>query len=261
MPFWPLSTSGAGIAPAMLVQHLGAPGFARAALEAVHQAGVPAASWSVYRLQPRLPQQPPVMHVSASLGVADTTQACFAAYRDGLYRADRSFDDVPRNGCGVLRMHADDMPNPAHRDAIYRRHGMRERLSVVQRQADDSLLAVNFYSHDHQGRFPAGATEGVAALAPVLLAAVQRHVQWLPAAAAPPAAAAEPTLRQRLLQQAPALTARELDVCERLLQGLSYDGVAADLGLSLSTVKTYRARAFARLDIHFRNQLFARLAG
>lgn len=256
MQLWPMPTTGAGVAPAMLVQHLGEPGFARAALEAVHQAGVPAASWAVYQVQP---QQPPVMHVSASLGVADTTGACFQAYRDGLYRADRSFDGVPRNGCGVLRMQADDVPNPAHRDAIYRRHGMRERLSVVQRQADGSLLAVNFYSHDHQGCFPAGATEGVAALAPVLLAAVQRHVQWRPAVATA-AAAAGPTLRQRLQQQAPALTGRELDVCERLLQGLSYDGVAADLGLSLSTVKTYRARAFARLDIHFRNQLFARLA-
>ncbi|MFN6997848.1 MAG: helix-turn-helix transcriptional regulator, partial [Aquincola tertiaricarbonis] len=58
-------------------------------------------------------------------------------------------------------------------------------------------------------------------------------------------------------QRCPALTPRELDVLERLLQGMTYDGIAADIGLSLATVKTYRARAFERLDIHFKNELFA----
>jgi DNA-binding CsgD family transcriptional regulator len=57
----------------------------------------------------------------------------------------------------------------------------------------------------------------------------------------------------------PALTARELDVLERLLQGMTYDGIAADMGLGVGTVKTYRARAFARLGIHFRSELFAGL--
>ena len=64
--------------------------------------------------------------------------------------------------------------------------------------------------------------------------------------------------RERLLAQCPALTGRELDVCERLLRGWTHDGIAADLGVSLATVKTYRARAFARLGLHFRSELFAR---
>jgi DNA-binding NarL/FixJ family response regulator len=50
-----------------------------------------------------------------------------------------------------------------------------------------------------------------------------------------------------------------LDVCERLLRGWSYDGIAADMGLSVATVKTYRARAFGRLGLHFRSELFALL--
>jgi DNA-binding NarL/FixJ family response regulator len=48
-------------------------------------------------------------------------------------------------------------------------------------------------------------------------------------------------------------------VLQRLLDGLTYDGIAADLGLSVASVKTYRARAFERLGIHFRSQLFALL--
>lgn len=62
--------------------------------------------------------------------------------------------------------------------------------------------------------------------------------------------------RMRLLQAQPDLTPRELDVCARLLQGMTHEGIACDLCLSLPTVKTYRNRAFARLGIHFRSELF-----
>lgn len=56
------------------------------------------------------------------------------------------------------------------------------------------------------------------------------------------------------------LTGRERDVCERLLKGWTHDGIAADLRVSPATVKTYRDRAFARLGIHHRNELFALVA-
>jgi DNA-binding CsgD family transcriptional regulator len=70
-----------------------------------------------------------------------------------------------------------------------------------------------------------------------------------------------PALRQRLLRAHAHLTERELDVCARLLLGMTQEGIACDLGLSLPTVKTYRNRAFARLGIHFRNELFALALG
>jgi DNA-binding NarL/FixJ family response regulator len=55
------------------------------------------------------------------------------------------------------------------------------------------------------------------------------------------------------------LSRREREICGRLLRGWTHDGIAADLGLSATTVKTYRDRAFDRLGIHHRNELFARV--
>jgi len=258
MRLWTLPTPAApGAALQALVPLVGAiglPGFAQAALHGLNQAQLQAASWSVYRVWR---QRPPEKYLSASVGVADTTEACFDVYRQGLYRLDRSFDAVRPGQVAVLRMHADEAPSAQHREAIYRRHGMVERLSVVQREGDDALFAVNLYHHAHQGRFSDGELAGFAGLAGLLLAAVQRHVALAPAdgAAATPDAAGG--LRGALLARCPALTARELDVCERLLRGWTYDGIAADLGLGLATVKTYRARAFARLGLHFKSELFA----
>lgn len=252
MNLWalPLNTAAAGSTLADLVGAIGDGDFGARALAAINAAPLRAASWSVYQLRR---DQAPLLHLSGSRGVADTTRDCFAAYQRGLYRGDRSFDGVRPGHAAVLRMHADEAPSRDHREAIYLRHGVLERLSVVQRSDAASLLAINVYHHQHQGCFEPGEVEAFAGLAPLLLACVQRHLQL----AAPVATPTPADLRAALLQRCDQLTERELDVCERLLRGWSYDGIAADLGLSLATVKTYRARAFQRLGMHFKSELFA----
>lgn len=252
MNLWSLPTA----APLSPVQHclagligaIGRPQFGAQALQALNGT-LAAASWSVYQ---RFADKPPVLHLSASVGVADTTHACFAAYRDaGLYRRDAVLDAVrgPSGQPVLLRMHAREAPNADHREAIYHRHGLLERLSVASPQADGSVLAINLYHHAHQGLFAEGEVQRFAELAPLLLAGVTRHLQL--------GDTTPPPVRSALLARCAALTTRELDVLERLLKGMSYDGIAADLGLSLATVKTYRARAFARLGLHFKSELFA----
>lgn len=246
MQHWNLCADApASSALAGCIAGLGSAAFADQALAALNAAGLAAGSWSVYRTWR---DRTPCLHLSAAAGVPDSTRECFRAYAGGLYRADRSFDAVQPGRQSLLRMHADEVPNADHREAIYRRHHVVERLSVAERGPDGSLFAVNLYRHEHQGRFDDGEVAGLAAQAPLLLALVRRHVE-LTAPATP---------REQLLAQCPALTERELDVCERLLRGWTHDGIAADLGLSLATVKTYRARAFARLGLHFRSELFAR---
>lgn len=242
-------------AMAQMVAGLGQDGFAQQALAALN-GPLRVASWSVYRLHR---QEAPVLHLSASQGVGDDTGHCFAVYRDGqLYRRDGSFDRLRQRGVAagdavVLHMRADEAPNEEHRDAIYRAHAVLERLSVATREDDGSVLAVNLYHHEHQGPFSAAEHERFTLLAPLVLATVRRHVQWTR-----PRQPVDP--RSRLQADCPALTPRELDVCERLLRGWSYDGIAQDMGVSLATVKTYRARAFERLGLHFRSELFARFA-
>lgn len=240
---------------ASLVMSIGSPAFASQALAALN-APLQAASWSVYRMwRDRAPE----LCLSASHGVADTTRACFDAYRDGLYRLDRSFDlarSAPAaGGATVLQMRAADAPTLEHRERIYQRHGLLERLSVVSAEDDGALLAVNLYHHAHQGAFSGGEREQFVRIAPLVLAGVRRHLALVGLQAAAPGGCSH---RAALQAACADLTARELDVCERLLRGWSHDGVAADLGLSVATVKTYRTRAFRRLGLHFRSELFAR---
>ncbi len=234
-----------------LISQLGQPRFRSLLLETL-QPWVPAASFSVYRTgRHSVPQ----LFLSGSLGVPDTTRDCWSAYLSGPYRSDRTLIPEAQGEAQPLLCHLTAQEVPAqHRARVYEAHGVAERVSVVQAR-DDGLFALNFYRHQHQAPFSDGQLTDFEALAPALLALAHKHVA-LSYLEAPPEPVT-PAQRVRVLQ--PALTPRELEVCVRLLRGMTYDGIAADLGLSLPSVKTYRNRAFDRLGIHFRNELFALL--
>jgi len=232
-----------------LIHAVGTPSFGERALELLNEA-VPFASWSIYRVG----DLPPRMYVSASHRIPDTTLDCWRAYQAGLHRHDPSFRTHGLSGAArpLLLGHwqAEDIRRP-HREQIYERHGMRERVSLAQACLTGGVLAVNLYRHDHEGPVRPAELRDLRALGPLLFACAQRHLTLMSAAA--PVA---PSHQATLLSRCSALTPRELDVCLRLAQGLTFDGIAADLGISATTVKTYRNRAFARLGIQHRNQLF-----
>jgi DNA-binding CsgD family transcriptional regulator len=243
-----------------LVGDLGLSAFPGRLLERI-RALVPAGSCSVYRTGAR-----PALFMSGSVGMPDTTRDCWRAYLSGPHRADRSLlpaQQTPLADSDPLVCHITAREvDPEHRARVYEAHGMVERISVLQAQADASVFAVNFYRHAHERPFSDAQLEDFAGVAPVLLALTRKHLALSGGAmdaSYGSAAVLRPSSRQVLALRCPALTERELDVCERLLRGMTHDGVAADLGLSLPTVKTYRNRAFARLGIHFRSELSALL--
>ena len=238
-----------------LIGQLGSPRFGPAVLDGLQEL-VPAASWSVYRLGVR-----PALFLSASRGVPDTTRDCWRAYLSGPHRSDRSFaqassatDHAPL----LCHLTADEAPEE-HRTKVYEAHDVAERVSVAQTQDDGGVFAINFYRHGHQRAFSDAALDSFGAMAPALLALVRKHMVLAQPHGAPVADGNVHDLEARLRSLCPALTERERAVCIRLLQGMTQDGIASDLGLALPTVKTYRNRAFARLGIHFRNELFARV--
>lgn len=243
-------TALAGRVMADMVGGLGEPGFETHLLACLHPV-VPAASFAVYQTGAGCT---PRRFLSGSWGIPDTTRECWQAYLTGPHLTDNTLTGESSHDQAPLLCHitAQEVPEP-HRARVYDAHGMAERVSVVQHQ-QGKVLAVNFYRHRHQPAFSDGQVSSFENLAPALLALVKKHIALTQTA---PDGDPVPHWRVRLKQLNPALTPRELEVCVRLLLGMTQDGIAADLGLSVPTVKTYRNRAFERLGIHFRNELFA----
>jgi DNA-binding CsgD family transcriptional regulator len=227
--------------------------FESALLQHLHPI-VPAASYAIYQTGQGCD---PTLFMSASLGVPDTTRDCWNAYLSGPYRSDRTFSSPSASPEPLMLCHITAPEVPAqHRARVYEAHGVAERVSVVQHK-DASVFAINFYRHEHQRPFSDTHLADLESLAPALLTLAQKQIEltsphmghrsvthWI----------------QRLQHSVPALTLREREVCARLLCGMTQDGIANDLQLSLPTVKTYRNRAFGRMGIHFKNELFALFA-
>jgi DNA-binding CsgD family transcriptional regulator len=230
------------LALAGLIGSIGDAAFGQRGIEHLNRL-LPIGWWAVYRL---FDDAPPRLLAGGHLDAADCIADSFAAYRGGLYREDEAFglsrERVRAGATPVMTyLHARELRR-AHRQRIYTRHGLSERLSVLGPDRDGALLAVNLYRRVDQPMVSDDERDRFHALGALLLACVARHVAL--ADAARPAVLA-------------ALPRRESEVCERLLRGWTHDGVAADLGISPTTVKTYRDRAFERLGIHHRHQLFA----
>lgn len=262
-----------GDAVSGLVDCIARDDFGVRALNRLNRA-MPIAWWSVYKVYS---DQPPTLCALGQFEAPDIALECFRVYRTGPYRHDSAFlqarDQADSAGPGhavLAHCVADDF-GAVHREQIYQRHSLSERLSVISNEpgegdaggGDGGLLAINLYRHRAQARFSMAEIDAVFGLAGPLTAVVRRHLELRPSAAASRADAGEGSLSasRRLVQLCPALTERELQVCERMLRGWTFEGIAADLSLSVATVKTYRNRAFERLGIHFRNQLFSLLMG
>lgn len=280
MQLWPVSLptpAAPHAAAAGLIDCIARPDFGRRTLARLNRS-LPLAWWTVYQV---FDDQPPRLCAHGSFDAPDIALDCWRIYRSGLYRSDTHFSaaraEVRANlasNAVVTHCVADDFGR-AHREQIYQAHSLSERLSLVSNGAGDddgptgTLLAVNLYRHRAQPRLNAADLDTVFALAGPLLAVVRRHVELrAPAlqdagealALDAPVIASMPPMQlaaQRLRRHCPGLTGRELEVCERLLRGCTFEGIAADLGVSVSTAKTYRNRAFERLGIHHRNALFA----
>ena len=53
------------------------------------------------------------------------------------------------------------------------------------------------------------------------------------------------------------LTPQETAGCDLIIYGQTTDGIAAEMGISVSSVKTYRNRAYRKLKINSKSELFA----
>lgn len=260
----PLATASerASLALAGVIGCTGQPDFSAKALIELNRM-LPMCWMSIYTL---FPDAPPQSYGGGAFGIADGTRDSWRVYRQGLYSRDRTFlaaREVTESGDAVVtRWHAREIPLE-HRKAIYIRHGLRERVSLVAGDAlggggSGGVLAVNLYRGMEQSSFRDDEVDLLCSLAPPLLATVQLHLRLT----APQHLGEMQAPHDVTLNPEPAALAdlprREREVCQRLLRGWTYDGIAADLGISAGTVKTYRNRAFERMGLHHRNELFAR---
>lgn len=167
--------------------------------------------------------------------------------RGGYYR----FDDNLRISANEARatylshLHVTQLPDAGYRAACYDSAGLGERISLLIPARHDWVF-VNLYRPLRCEIATAAAIDTLARHAPLIAAATRRHLALVEASAADPAWAR--------------LSAREQQVVESILAGRSAKETARTLGLSPTSIATYRQRAFEKLGVRRQVELFRRFA-
>lgn len=178
--------------------------------------------------------------VSANFSALRLGEALAARYLDGWFRQDPLLPRLlalPAGACEVVPL---DAPAPGmgedYWEIFFRQPMLGGKLAVLMAGAT-RRLAVYLYAAEDR---PA---EIAPALARILGRLVLMHFEGLPASATPAPLAL--------------LSEREAEVCMGILDGRKAEIIAGDMGVTVSTVATYRRRAYEKLGISSRGALFA----
>lgn len=184
-------------------------------------------------------------------GVPDFARAASQAYTNRFWRQDRAVRPA-RAGSGTLlvRTRAGDINDADYRHSCYDRGGITERLSILS--SGKQPLIASAYRAASDGGFQPADIARVEALAPVLMAALARHVDLTSAG---PCGDAPEDVTQTLLTAGAGLSLREAEVAASLILGRTQAEISEATRLTLSSVVTYRRRAYCKLGVMDKREL------
>lgn len=182
-------------------------------------------------------------------------QQASLAYLRTYWQSDRQLAQLSRNSPGapvVVCRRASDIADPAYRTACYEEAGVVGRVSILS--PGRPCLIINGYRSAGRAPFSASDVAQLERCAPVLLATLRQHL-WVTLTLDGPRD--ETTLAARLVALDYGLSMREAEVVAALMLDQTQGGIAAAKQLSVSTVVTYRRRAYHKLGVASQRDLKA----
>ncbi len=153
----------------------------------------------------------------------------------------------------VSQQRTDDLPAGPLRDQGLDALGLIDRLSILVRASEATWLAVHLYRTQGQSYFLRDDIDSLASMARLTARCMKHHYAFDNDGIG--------ALRSRVsgsvLDLGERLTSREKEVLTRILDGVTVNRIAEDLHLRPTTVATYRQRAYDKLGVTSRQELFA----
>ncbi|WP_407123321.1 LuxR C-terminal-related transcriptional regulator [Bradyrhizobium sp. STM 3561] len=203
---------------------------------------------------------------SASLVVAvsrdgtDTSHRQLSQYLTEDYWRGDSFLAATRKAIGphgysLGHITTAKMPEAELRDRIYGVTNVGERILLCGRM-EDQELGLSILRREEQGEITSQELQCLQQFAGTLFSILDRHVRTRSdeidsSLALTSLSEIEATLQASSIK----LPRREVEVCARILYGISSAGMALDLCISEETAMTYRKRAYQRLSIGSQREL------
>lgn len=146
---------------------------------------------------------------------------------------------------------ARDITDPRFRSR-FEEFDIAEKLTLIISRPEDTLTLSMFRCRSE--RFSKHDIEKILHHSGILAAAVERHLEFCKPARR--STLASMTDEFRSLQIKPRLSGREATVCAGSVAGYSTEALALELNVSQNSISTYRRRAYSKLNISTRSELF-----
>lgn len=154
-------------------------------------------------------------------------------------------------------VHRDSIQSAIYRSKFFDDIDIQEKISLLTR-FDGGHLYANFYRAPNHRHFEEKQINAVKEISRFAISCLRKHMSFC--AKSIPIDDRQSRLHaiyQLLtMREGSHLTAREADVCARIIMGFSTTAIALDLGITKNTVFTLRKRAYERLGICSQNELF-----
>ena len=174
------------------------------------------------------------------------------------YSLDPSLDAVrsrPSQAACVIKIDIDDIRDRQYRYCFNQTH-VQERLSFFHCAGSDLYQLSVFRSVGKRPFSPNDMTK-FSALANFVIASAIKHETFKQVAIGVPRHLDLEAVEE-LLERVPGnLSKREIQVCARVIAGMTIDRTASDLSIKRTSVVTYRQRAYEKLSISRQNELVA----
>lgn len=150
----------------------------------------------------------------------------------------------------VCRQRAESMPADSLRRECLDALGLADRLTILARTGESCWLAAHLY---RESPFTPDQIEEFTGIARLLARCMARHYDC----DVDGVASLRGSVSEGVLELGSRLTEREREVLTRILDGVTVNRIAEDLKLRPTTVATYRMRAYEKLGVQSRQELFA----
>jgi DNA-binding CsgD family transcriptional regulator len=238
-----------------VIDAIGTPGFEDQFVALLHQV-CGAEHCALYRMGGNLVESVG----AASINDTDSARRQAKLYADGYWRRDPSLAEARRRGptdeAILVRLRPMELTDHDFRDTIFQPKRIRDRVLVCG-SPPNGLYGFAVLRSDTGGPFSAADLGRLRDVAVILLSALAKHAALIgdPGWSPVPTLESLPDIEHRLGKARARLSSREVQVCARILYGMSTATIAGDLAIKEESVATYRKRSYRRLEVSGRHEL------
>lgn len=187
--------------------------------------------------------------------IPDFAETASLAYARTFWQRDsatrRALATAP-DAVHVVRQAWNGISDPDYRRTCYERGGIIERLTLYG--ASKPGIFASAYRTRESGHTNPAQLEALDHSAPWIMALIGKHAQVMRRASRTNHVPSH-DIAQQLIQRSSALSAREANVAAALFLGKSQGEIAMETGIAVSSVITYRRRAYRKLGVSTRRDL------